>query len=1207
MQRFSAAGAFVLAFGDGVNVSTGGDVCTAASGNICGPGTAGAGVGQFVPRTGSGSNAPRLAIGTGGTVHVADYLSAGAGARLQRFDPGGAFLSQLAPLSGTSGASATLGFAVEPGGDFYVTTNGGERVRRYDPSGSLLQTFGQAQALALDAAGNLYARTRIPQSPVGAASFNVYDPAGTPLSATYGEAEYRIGGGIAARSTAAGDFYAIDEQGANQVAHIRFEPPGPVVLPRAAQAGASQSQLASSDTKATPVGNLTATLHARVNPEGRSTTVHFEYVDDAEFQANGFDNAARTPESDPIGSDFEVQTATFEIPCSAPGQPGCLIPDSVYRLRAVARNLDGEDTGPVASFRTLPPITLGALFATEVGTEDATLHGALNPNGIPTTARFQYVTEGEYQANGFTNAEEIPDSGAGAPPLDYGSGSAELSRSVLLSGLAPDTAYRYRYLATDFYGNFPGPEGRFHTFALPDPLDTNCPNQQFRTDLPSAHLPDCRAYEMVSPAEKGGGDVVAESDGVQINGQPEVNQARADGAKLTYTSPQKFAEPEGAGWQSQYIASRDPLAGWQSDNITPPRQTPPFYPAIFSTETQPGSFTADLCTSFLLQNNDRPLAVGDQVGYPDAYRRHNCGPSAGLFDLLTIRAPPTVPPGIVFPPYEPRVKGFSADGSLVVLRANDKLTTDASDARADNTNGQGLAFQLYIHNGTTLRLVSVLPSPGGTTPGAAADRSSTVGNKGIHTAVNNFTWLDTLENAVSEDGTRVYWETLDKTGSPAENKLYVRVNPAIAQSPVSAGACTRPERACTYPVSETVDAGRAEFEAASPDGNRALFSFSSGPHAGELYLYELAKAMAGQDPETLIAPGLPPSSGSNPQGILGASEDLSRVYFSSRAVLDAGAVAGRPNLYLHTEGEGTRLIATLADGNLDIFSFKRERDGHISRVSPDGSAAAFVSAAPLTGYDNTYTPADSPATEVFLYDAEANGGAGELLCVSCNPSGGRPTVTHGVVPTGHFAAILPAHASEFYAPRPLSADGNRLFFDSFDALLPTDTNEAKDVYQWQAPGSGNCEASDANYFEANGGCLSLISTGKDSRASSFVDASTDGSDVFFSSGERLHGADVDELIDIYDARIGGGFPPPPPSPGACDLDAGACEGPGTEAPDGSGAGSAVFEGPGNMQPRPQTKRCPKGKRKVTRGGRTRCVPKKAKKRRGPNHNRRAAR
>ena len=755
-------------------------------------------------------------------------------------------------------------------------------------------------------------------------------------------------------------------------------------------------------------------------------------------------------------------------------------------------------------------------------------------------------------------------------------------------------------MATDFYGNFPGPEGRFDTFTLPDPPDPICPNQQFRADLPSAPPPS-RLPRLRDglPAREGGGDIV--TWGGEVNLQDTylgAFQASPDGEKLTYSSLQRFAGPEGAPWTSQYLATREAGGGWGNENLNAPRQTPSFFPVVINGPSQSQPFTEDLCTSFLLQDNDRALAPGDQVGYPDLYKRSNCGAGAGAFELLTIRAPETLEPGIVDLRYEPRVKGFSADGSLAVFRANERLTADASTARAINGDGfEGPAFQLYIHNGTTLRLVSVLPSPDGRTPGAAADRSSSVGNFNSQNEHNHHTWRDTLTNAVSEAGDRVYWETLDRTGSGEEHKLYVRVNPTIAQSPVSGGACTRPERACTYPVSETVDAGKAEFEAASPDGNRALFSFSSGTHSGELYLYELTKAMAGQDPETLIAPGLQ-------EAILGASEDLTRVYFVSRSVLDAGAVAGRRNLYLHTVGEGTRLIATLADSNLDGFSFARTSARHISRVSPDAAHAAFVSTAPLTGYDNTHTPSDSPAAEVFLYDAEAGGGAGELLCVSCNPSGGRPAGTFSLSPSEEIAALLPRYPSDSHISRPLSADGSRLFFDSYDALLPADTNGAKDIYMWQAPGSGECDLSDANHFEANGGCLALISTGTDPQPSTFIDASADGSDVFFSTGERLHGADVDELIDIYDARIGGGFPAPAAQQVPCEGEE--CRGPASSPADVPGAGSRELVGAGNP-PWVFPRRCPKGKRKVVRKGKTRCVPKKAKKRGRANHNRRATR
>ena len=128
--------------------------------------------------------------------------------------------------------------------------------------------------------------------------------------------------------TANGDFYVLDPQGANKIAHIRFEPPVRRRRARPVQVCYSPGTIQDSDTKATPVGNLTATLHTRVNPEGRSTTVHFEYVDDTEFQANGFANAVRTPESDPIGSGFSILPTPkpSTSPAPDPGSPAASFP-----------------------------------------------------------------------------------------------------------------------------------------------------------------------------------------------------------------------------------------------------------------------------------------------------------------------------------------------------------------------------------------------------------------------------------------------------------------------------------------------------------------------------------------------------------------------------------------------------------------------------------------------------------------------------------------------------------------------------------------------------------------------------------------------------------------------------------------------------------------------------------------------------------------
>lgn len=161
----------------------------------------------------------------------------------------------------------------------------------------------------------------------------------------------------------------------------------------------------------------------------------------------------------------------------------------------------------------------------------------------------------------------------------------------------------------------------------------------------------------------------------------------------------------------------------------------------------------------------------------------------------------------------------------------------------------------------------------------------------------------------------------------------------------------------------------------------------------------------------------------------------------------------------------------------------------------------------------------------------------------------------------------------------ITEDGRRIFFATPDSLLPEDLNEGiRDVYEW------------------HDGRVSLISSGTDNSNVRLIGSSADGVDVFFDTEEPLVGWDVDETGDIYDARIGGGFPEPPPTGAPCEGEA--CRGASTVPPQAAGAGSTVFEGPGNT---PSAVRCRKGTRKVTVRGRTVCKPRKqrsGKKRRG---------
>lgn len=244
------------------------------------------------------------------------------------------------------------------------------------------------------------------------------------------------------------------------------------------------------------------------------------------------------------------------------------------------------------------------------------------------------------------------------------------------------------------------------------------------------------------------------------------------------------------------------------------------------------------------------------------------------------------------------------------------------------------------------------------------------------------------------------------------------------------------------------------------------------------------------------------------------------------------------------------------------------------QVSADGTRLAFLSEAPLTGYDNTDRDTGEPDSQVFLYDASENGGAGSLTCVSCNPGNVRPigpSSIPGAIANGEGPGATPS-----YKPRALVAGARRLFFDSRDALVSQDTNNDKDVYEWEAQGTGSCSAP--------GGCLDLISSGRSEDGASLVDASEGGRDVFFLTDGSLVPSDPLGTVDLYDARAGGGFPIPA-TPIPCEGDA--CQ-PLPSPPEDPTPGTQVPT-PGNPPVRFPPSACPKGKHSVARKGKRRCV------------------
>ncbi len=266
-------------------------------------------------------------------------------------------------------------------------------------------------------------------------------------------------------------------------------------------------------------------------------------------------------------------------------------------------------------------------------------------------------------------------------------------------------------------------------------------------------------------------------------------------------------------------------------------------------------------------------------------------------------------------------------------------------------------------------------------------------------------------------------------------------------------------------------------------------------------------------------------------------------------------------------------------------------------VSGDGRTLLFSSRMGIAGYDNhgaggNCSEREAPAScnELYLYDAST----GEVKCVSCNPRGAAATHDALLYQANNDGSIAPPILYPWQLSRNLSADGSRVFFETEEALLESDSNSQLDVYEWEREGAGTCTVGRSS------GCLYLISSGVSSEPSYFAQASSSGGDVFVFTRQSLVGQDEDELVDLYDARLGGGIAAQnPPAPAVPCLGE-ACHPAQAPPPVIGPPTSELFSGAENLAPaieatapaktkqKPKSKSCRKGYAK-TKG---RCVKKR---------------
>lgn len=629
-------------------------------------------------------------------------------------------------------------------------------------------------------------------------------------------------------------------------------------------------------------------------------------------------------------------------------------------------------------------------------------------------------------------------------------------------------------------------------------------------------LPDNRAWEMVSPPEKNGGQLTTGTGSIR---------ASSTGDAVVFDSQIAFGDAMGTGSLAAVVYRSDRGSeAWSTHGLMPPQLVEPssqFIGADFP------RFTPDLSHA-VLRASDAPLVPGAPAHVSNLYLTDGHG---GSPQLITSSENPLLPnplsaPGAVL---------IDGDGTHVFFQnRTNSLTADAPPQEGFCTEFGICNLRWYQWGEGILHYAGFLPDGTATTEMAAGNGNSSGG---------------VFDSALSQDGTRLYF------GSPegAAAKLYVRRN-GTTTAWVSESEASSPdaEPRASFFWGESSTGSTTFFTSAEQlldaDLNPTTDQFPGNPFGEgspgvDLYMYTDGPDPEGEPNLTLISRDEEPADGVDPEvaGVLGGSEDGSRVYFAATGqIVENGPTGGQPKLYVWDQGT-VHYIATLQYDitGSDTGNWSLDPRGRASRVTPDGRYLLFRSAASQPGgYDN------AEHSEFFRYDAVA----ARTVCISCAPSGAPASSDAGVGYPG--GGLVPEY---FYLSRALSADGSRAFFSSADALVPEDTNGKFDAYEWEEDGHGSCHVAP--------GCISLLSSGEDDLDSYFADASEDGKDAYVITQEPLSRWDRgDSDMDLYDARAGGGVPEPAIPPVRCEGDA--CQPPPLNVNDATPASAGTL-GPGN--------------------------------------------
>jgi hypothetical protein len=876
------------------------------------------------------------------------------------------------------------------------------------------------------------------------------------------------------------------------------------------------------DLAVTDVAATTAHFSGKVDPHApagplspagkKAFATHWEFVCTPECKdANGNVLGGGT-----VQGEEGAQTVTGDVKRLEPG--------THYEVSLVIHSEGGDET-VVETFDTdeIPPTVKQTPGASD-GKAGYNLQGVVNPNN-------QTVTACEFKWGPDAPAYAFS---ADCSPMPSG-GSKPITVEAHLTGL--NTGVDYHALLVVKYGVDSEAKGVDQGFkATLDPPE-NCPaNEQIRKENNSLALPECRAYEMVSPPGKEGFAArLTNFDG---------------GSRVQYQSGAGNIAKSGQGGfvNNSYVAARS-AAGWATiPNLNGPSGSLFDAPGNFQGSSYyPKRYSSDLLSSvwypkkagsatrnYYLRGPDGSFTLLAKGGETSAIGEFQLSQGGASDDLSHVFITSNVSTGVIPTQWGPGVYEFLGTGNEQPPR---RVDVDNSGAPITTCTWGGSSSAKLEFNSSDGRVAvsRVAGGCGGDNPPATGLWARIDGTTSVNIAASecNRTVGDPGGACNDPVGSGGCSQDLSTEKGPGCRGLQFRG----AASDGSRVFFTTTQQLLDADTDETTDIYACDIPSGTPApvGDANPCSALRQVSVAETGAAAVENVLSYNALESIAYPGV--------------SDDGSTVYFLAKGVLadneDAlgeKALAGDHNLYVwrtdaaHPAGQ-TTFVARLDSDDLATSPEDKPQS------TPDGRYLVFGTASQLLDTDT------DNARDVYRYDADTGG----LTRASTN--------VLGVGGNGPFDAETPA----------ISDDGQKIVFTSAEALSALDGNAESDVYLW-TPAR-----------------VSLISTGSVGSGGGNPAITASGQDVYFVTRGALTPADGDDLNDVYDARIGGGFSFAPAAPCTGDACQPGASNPPTPEPLGS-------QGTSSGNP-PLPKPCPKGK--VRKHGK--CVKKASKKHHKSSH------